>query len=333
MGSQFVDLNADGHLDYLSATFDGSPHISYGSDEGFAEPVRLKDANGERILISSFWNYEDEEHQDTGRSMADGKARDERCISALGFDWDADGDYDLLLGSYEEGHLYRQMNQGTKAKPAFTGQNIPVMAGGKPFSLPPHMTTPKLVDWDADGDLDIVAGTFKSEDETLGGGVYLSLNEGQSGAPVFGAIQTLIAPVPAEGTEPLRPDTGLYPDPVDFDGDGDLDLIVGGYSAWTPPGRELTAEEKSRAAYLTKQIADVEQKQQLIWDTIAQEVIKEGEEDEEAVDAIYKKYRKEIDDLWDQSSAAKKERKALIPVPERSSFVWFYERLSPPPSN
>ena len=46
MGSQFVDLDADGHLDYLTATFDGSPHVSYGSKEGFGTPERLKDANG-----------------------------------------------------------------------------------------------------------------------------------------------------------------------------------------------------------------------------------------------------------------------------------------------
>ncbi len=49
MGSQFVDLNADEHLDYLSATFDGSPHVAYGSAEGFAEPVRLKDKDGQVI--------------------------------------------------------------------------------------------------------------------------------------------------------------------------------------------------------------------------------------------------------------------------------------------
>ena len=105
MGSQFVDFNADGHLDYLTATFDGSPHISYGSAKGFGEPERLKDAGGQRILISSIWNYESKKHENLGRSMPDGSARSERCISALAFDWDDDGDYDLLLGSYENGHL------------------------------------------------------------------------------------------------------------------------------------------------------------------------------------------------------------------------------------
>ena len=42
MGSQFVDFNTDGHLDYITATFDGSPHVSYGSAEGFGAPERIK---------------------------------------------------------------------------------------------------------------------------------------------------------------------------------------------------------------------------------------------------------------------------------------------------
>ncbi len=99
MGSQFVDFNADGHLDYLTATFDGSPHIAYGSPEGFGKPERLKDAQGERILIASIWNYEDRKHETIGRALDTDNPPKERCISALAFDWDGDGDHDLLLGS------------------------------------------------------------------------------------------------------------------------------------------------------------------------------------------------------------------------------------------
>ncbi len=196
MGSQFVDFNADGHLDYITATFDGSPHVSYGSAEGFGTPERIKDAQGQRLLISSIWNYETKKHEDLGRAMPDGKARSERCISALAFDWDGDGDYDLLLGSYKGGHLYRQMNEGTNKAPKFTGKNIVVMAGDVPFALAAKMTAPRLVDWDGDGDMDLLAGSFGNSwsPKGQGGGVSLARNNGSKGKPVFGALETILAP-------------------------------------------------------------------------------------------------------------------------------------------
>ena len=48
-------------------------------------------------MISYFWNYEDRAHQTTDRALGKGNAPEERCISALAFDWDADGDHDILL--------------------------------------------------------------------------------------------------------------------------------------------------------------------------------------------------------------------------------------------
>lgn len=231
MGSQFVDLNRDGHTDYLTATFDGSPHIAYGSNKGFNEPEHLLDVNGKRIILSHIWNYESKKHEILSRAMITKATEGERCISALAYDWDADGDYDLLLGSYEGGRLYRQMNEGNNVTPKFTGKNLPVLAGLEPFGIASKMTTPRLVDWDGDGDMDLIAGSFGNYDGT-GGAVYLSLNEGTKGKPQFTALEPIIDPSKGKHTKPKRPDQGLYPDAVDFDGDGDLDLIVGGYSIW-----------------------------------------------------------------------------------------------------
>jgi len=58
MAPQFVDFNADGHIDIFTGTFDGSPHVAYSSAEGFQSPVRLLDAHGECVLLTQFWNYD-----------------------------------------------------------------------------------------------------------------------------------------------------------------------------------------------------------------------------------------------------------------------------------
>ena len=336
MGSQFVDFNADGHLDYISATFDGSPHVSYGSDKGFTEPVRIKDASGKRLLISSIWNYETKQHENLGRALPDGKARSERCISALAFDWDADGDFDLLLGSYEKGHLYRQMNEGTNKEPKFTGKNIPVLAGDAPFALSAKMTAPRLVDWDGDGDLDLIAGSFGGSFARTGkgGGVYLSRNVGTKGKPSFAPLETLIAPQAKGGSEPKRPDAGLYADAVDYDGDGDLDLVVGGYSMWTPPARELSADEQATVARLKKQQQEVTVQQQELMTKVQAEASKAQEgldpkskEYREAWSKAYTARTKELQPIRKELQSLAKQIGELMPAPQRKAYVWLYERL------
>ncbi|MHC4939635.1 MAG: FG-GAP repeat domain-containing protein [Planctomycetota bacterium] len=334
MGSQFVDFNADGHIDYLTATFDGSPHIAYGSKEGFGAPVRLKDVRGERILISSIWNYEKKTHENVGRAMPDGQATSQRCISALAFDWDNDGDYDLLLGSYERGRLYLQMNEGSNKEPKFTGKNIPVMAGDKPFAIAAKMTTPRLVDWDGDGDMDLIAGSFgDSYQMGVGGGVYLSRNNGSKGKPAFGALETLIEPSRKETDFPSRPDAGLYADAVDYDGDGDLDLIVGGYSIWKPKARELSDEEKATVKRLQKQQQENQAALQEIYAKLNSEVnaatkgLERGSPEwREKYQPIYDRYRPDMTPLSKKAQSLSKELAELVPTNKRETFVWFYER-------
>ncbi|MBK8975430.1 MAG: VCBS repeat-containing protein [Planctomycetes bacterium] len=255
MGSQFVDLDADGRIDFFSATFDGSPHVAYGVDGGFAEPTHVLDRNGRRVLLDQYWDYDAKKWTNVGGG-AEG-----HCISALLFDWDADGDFDLLLGDKNHGNLYLQLNEGRAGEPAFAGHSAPVLADGAPFALEGGMTAPQLVDWDGDGLVDIVAGSFG---DPYGGkppgGVYLYRNVGTAGAPVFAGAVPLIPPTATTGHEAERPNVGLYPDATDYDGDGDLDLVVGGYAIWTPAPPEMTDAKRARLTELKDELAKVDAK-------------------------------------------------------------------------
>lgn len=78
-------------------------------------------------------------------------------------------------------------------------------------------TRPMAVDWDNDGDLDLVVGNFA-------GTFYLFSGEGE------GKFAPKPEPILSDG-EPLRvPGAHGDPFPIDWDGDGDLDLLSGSAS-------------------------------------------------------------------------------------------------------
>jgi hypothetical protein len=71
------------------------------------------------------------------------------------------------------------------------------------------------VDWDGDGDLDLLVGEIR-------GNVHLVPNEGTAKSYAFGKERQLTA-----GGKPLRVEGDAGPFVADWDGDGDLDLLVG----------------------------------------------------------------------------------------------------------
>ena len=71
------------------------------------------------------------------------------------------------------------------------------------------------VDWDGDGDLDLLVGV-------IGGEVYLVPNEGTAKVYAFGEKKAM----EADG-KPLRVEDDAGPHAVDWDSDGLLDLLVG----------------------------------------------------------------------------------------------------------
>jgi hypothetical protein len=132
-------------------------------------------------------------------------------VPAVG-DLDADGDLDVLLAnkidpeSQRTGRIYRIENVGTPERPAFRiGGALPEVTGDFHYA-------PALADVDADGDLDLVVGTWNE-------GVILFRNDGTAREARFTRV-----------VEPLVDLTrGSHASPAlaDLDGDDDLDMVAG----------------------------------------------------------------------------------------------------------
>jgi hypothetical protein len=154
--------------------------------------------------------------------VADSKYREELVIGVDVVDCDGAGDLDLVIGS-NAGHLYLRANEGTKEKAAFATESIELLSGGKPLRIPGAHCIPSVVDWDGDGLFDLVSGSG------IGGAWWLR-NVGRAGAPAFAEPRVLIE-FGRDDRGPLReprwPGDGTQACITDFDGDGDLDVLLG----------------------------------------------------------------------------------------------------------
>ncbi|MEM9644726.1 MAG: exo-alpha-sialidase [Planctomycetota bacterium] len=131
-------------------------------------------------------------------------------------DFDGDGDLDLLCGEFLDGFTYFS-NIGTRDRPVYaTGVEL-VAAGGFPLKMQLQMITPTAVDWDRDGDFDLVVG---DED----GRVALIENTGRldGASPVFRMPRYF-----QQEADELKFGALATPFTYDWDGDGDEDIICG----------------------------------------------------------------------------------------------------------
>jgi len=152
-------------------------------------------------------------------------------------DIDADGDLDAFVGDYSyyyDAGLFYFQNTGTASKPSFSRPSRYVFGFE---SVPDAMSSPALVDIDADGDYDLfIQGKYNDQMEDASdpyegyGAIYYYENTGDAEHPRFegGAIN----PFGITHKVGRSAYCSVYVSKicfVDIDADGDLDLFQGGY--------------------------------------------------------------------------------------------------------
>jgi hypothetical protein len=139
-------------------------------------------------------------------------------------DFDRDGDLDLLCGEFLDGFTYFR-NTGTRREPKYAPGKRLKTAAGAPLVMDLQMITPTAIDWDADGDLDLIVG---DED----GRVALIEHTGKvnDGLPLFLPPRYF-----QQEADDVKFGALATPTAFDWDGDGDTDIICGntaGYVAF-----------------------------------------------------------------------------------------------------
>jgi hypothetical protein len=317
-----VDYDDDGILDFISGSYDpGDLYLFRGEGDGkYAAVEKIVDQDGLALVHHpedfAEWNSLDESDQVSGEM-------DSIMLRVASFgswpatvDWDADGDLDMLIGSFG-GDLFLRQNIGTRSKPEYDAVAIPIQSDGKPLHVN-HHAAPAVADWNADGKWDLVVGSGD-------GAVGWFENIGTEKDPKFGKYNVLVAPGAdskflmqylSPGEEPglgVRAQICV----TDYDQDGRLDLILGDYSDINLL-RELTDDEKKEQKQVQAEVEAMMSESAKVQKKYAEQY-QAGDYDDEAFQAEMKKFSERYSEIEERSKAFTKETRS-------ASFVWLFRR-------
>lgn len=185
-----MDWNNDGALDLICGEYDGRVHLYL--NVGTAQSPVLTDSGfvqvgGADLDVGSY-------------SMP------------FSCDWNDDGLFDILVGD-SDGRVSLSLNDGTAGAPHFSASQF-VQNGGYDLRVS-YNAAPAWTDLDADTLPDLVLG------DGVGRLRYFR-NQGAPGAPVFSGYEDLTV-----GGDAIEYESYTRPFPVDWDNDGDVDIVTG----------------------------------------------------------------------------------------------------------
>lgn len=209
---RLVDYDGDGDLDVITGTTDWN---DYGWDNAYNDKGEWT-RGPLHGYVNLYENIDGKKYENRGKVMAGGKPVDTYGLPSPSFaDFDNDGDLDLICGEYKDQFTWYE-NIGTRTKPVYAEGRFLENDKGI-ISMDLQMIIPVYVDWDKDGFMDLIVG---DED----GRVALIRNTGKvkDHMPIFESPYYF-----KQIADDLKFGVLVTPYSVDWDDDGDEDIIVG----------------------------------------------------------------------------------------------------------
>ncbi|NLS93353.1 MAG: VCBS repeat-containing protein [Planctomycetaceae bacterium] len=211
----YADYDGDGAADLIVGTGDWS---EYGWDNAYDDKGNWTNGplRGRVYVLRNEGDNKRPKYAAPQEIMAGGKPVDVYGMPSPNLaDFDGDGDLDLICGEFIDSFTWFE-NTGTRTQPKYAAGRL-LTLDGKPLRMELCMIVPVAIDFDKDGDVDLVVG---QED----GRVALIDNTGKTvdGMPRFAAPVFF-----RQEADELKFGALVTPVGFDWDDDGDEDLICG----------------------------------------------------------------------------------------------------------
>ncbi|MCA9124216.1 MAG: VCBS repeat-containing protein [Planctomycetaceae bacterium] len=212
---RYVDYDGDGALDVIVGVGDWT---DYGWDNAYDSNGNWTNGplRGLVYLLHNRGTTEKPSYEDPVQVQAAGKPIDVYGMPSPNFaDFDGDGDLDLLCGEFIDSFNYFE-NVGTRRRPQYASARK-LKTNGERLTMDLQMIVPTAVDWDGDGDVDLIVG---DEDGRV---AFVE----HSGRVVEGTPQFLPPKYFRQEAQFAKFGALVTPVSVDWDDDGDEDLVCG----------------------------------------------------------------------------------------------------------